>query len=119
VSTIKRFTPTKSEMLWPPPGTPVWPNLPPPPATPPCPVRLGDCKAGDRVLLASGEMADVTYVSQCGVTLRPLTKIERTVYDSKNDREVKFAVRSRGYTVAPSAMCQAVVEHNAPKGENE
>jgi len=99
------------------PAEPGHPELAPLPSGPPCPIALGDCKAGDRVLLASGEMADVTYVSQCGVTLRPLSRTERTVYDSKNDREIKFSVRSRGYSVAPSAMCQAVVEHNPPKVE--
>jgi hypothetical protein len=111
----KRFQPNTRAPLWPPADTPEWPFLPPLPELPPCPVRLGDCRAGDRVLLANGEHADVTYVSPCGVTLRPLTRTERTVFDSRTEREVTFTVRAKPYTVAPSAHAQAVVDHNPPE----
>jgi hypothetical protein len=108
MSTIKKFVPTRSEPLWPPAGTPEWPNLPPLPELPPCPIRLGDCRAGDRVLLANGDHADVVYVSPAAVTLRPLTRTERTVFDSRTEREVTFTVRAKSYTVAPSATAQAI-----------
>jgi hypothetical protein len=115
----KRFIPTKREPLWPPAGTPEWPNLPPLDPGPPCPVILGGCRVGDRVLLVNGNLADVVYVSECGVTLRPVERVTRTVFDSRSNKEVTFTVSKRSYTVAASAGAQAVVEHNRPREEDE
>jgi hypothetical protein len=61
------------------------------------------------VRLASGELVDVTYVSDCGVQLRPLARVSRTVFDSKTGQEVTFTARRSGYTVASSAHCQGIV----------
>lgn len=111
----KRFVPTRSEPLWPPAGTPVWPNLPELPAGPPCPVTLADCKVGDHVLLRNGDTAEIEYIGALGVRLRPFSTTTRTVDDHRTGNVVTFAVRRPGFTVASSATCQAVVGHTAPK----
>jgi len=110
-----RFNGTRTEPLWPPAGTPEWPNLPPAPPEPPCPVVLGECKVGDHVLLRDGSTAEIEGTGSLGVRLRPFTTVTRTVDDHRTGNVVTFTVRKPGYTVALGSTCQAVVGHTAPK----
>jgi hypothetical protein len=111
MSTIRKFTPTRREPLWPPAGTPEWPHLPPAPPEPECLVVLGDLKVGDHVLLRDGETAEIEGIGSLGVRLRPFTTSTRTVDDHRTGKVVTFTVRRPGYTVALAATCQAVVGH--------
>jgi hypothetical protein len=107
----RRFQPTMRAPLWPPAGTPTWPDLPPLPALPPCPVILGDCRVGDRVRLADGTDADVLSLGTLGVRLRPYATTTRVVEDGRCGRTVTFTVRKKAYTVAASTTAQAIVGH--------
>jgi hypothetical protein len=111
----RRFEPTRREPLWPPAGTPEWPYLPSPPAEPPCPVVLGDCKVGDHVLLCDGTEAEIEGVGSLGVRLRPFTTSTSTVDDHCTGKVATFTVHRAGYTIASSATCQAVIGHTPPK----
>ena len=111
----KRFIATRREPLWPPAGAPEWPNLPPRPPEPPCPVVLGECRIGDRVLLRDGTEAEIEGIGSLGVRLRPFVTSTRTVDDHRTGKVVTFEVRKPGYTVASSSTCQAVIGHTPPK----
>jgi hypothetical protein len=109
----RRFEPTQRTPLWPPAGAAMWPDLPSLPALPPCPIVLGDCRVGDRVLLADGTEAEILAVGSLGVRLRPFVSTTRVVEDSRAGVTRTFEVRRPAYTIASSATAQAVIGHTA------